>query len=232
MKCVGIKIQAVNIFLNCSVILVLLRFNSRSSVGNQGNERADVLANKGSIFGTLFQDQAGLTTVNTSDIHVRARSRLLTEWQERWNDSEMGRYCYSIKALMASTEDERVFLVAISRLASNHTGTRAHLQRINVVQRYNRPWAMGMWATLYTKKRSTRKAPSCRDRSRQVNKGYIGNVQYGRVQAHFWILKGHGFANQVKCLRNSSDSLDTGSNPNINFLFPKQSRSFTGRNAL
>jgi hypothetical protein len=35
---------------------------------------------------------------------------------------------------MASTEDERVFLVAISRLASNHTGTRAHLQRINVIQ--------------------------------------------------------------------------------------------------
>jgi hypothetical protein len=42
------------------------------------------------------QDQAGFTTVNTSDIHTRARTRLLTEWQERWNDSEMGRYCYSI----------------------------------------------------------------------------------------------------------------------------------------
>jgi hypothetical protein len=35
---------------------------------------------------------------------------------------------------MASTVDERVFLVAMSRLASNHTGIRAHLQRINVVQ--------------------------------------------------------------------------------------------------
>jgi hypothetical protein len=35
---------------------------------------------------------------------------------------------------MASTVDERSFLVAMSRLASNHTGTRAHLQRINVVQ--------------------------------------------------------------------------------------------------
>jgi hypothetical protein len=35
---------------------------------------------------------------------------------------------------MASTVDERVFLVAMSSLASNHTGTRAHLQRINVVQ--------------------------------------------------------------------------------------------------
>jgi hypothetical protein len=35
---------------------------------------------------------------------------------------------------MACTVDERVFLVAMSRLASNHTGTRAHLQRINFVQ--------------------------------------------------------------------------------------------------
>jgi hypothetical protein len=57
-------------------------------VGIQGNE--------GSIFGTLFHDLAGLTTTNTSDIHTRATTRLRIEWQERWNDSEMGRYCYSI----------------------------------------------------------------------------------------------------------------------------------------
>jgi hypothetical protein len=35
---------------------------------------------------------------------------------------------------VAYTIDERVLLVAMSSLASNHTGTRAHLQRINVVQ--------------------------------------------------------------------------------------------------
>jgi ribonuclease HI len=51
--------------------------------GILGNERAHVLANEGSISGTLFQDKAGLTTVNKSDIHTRARTRLLTEWQER-----------------------------------------------------------------------------------------------------------------------------------------------------
>jgi hypothetical protein len=110
---------------------------------------ADVLANERSISGKLFQDQVGLTTVNASDIHTRARARLLTEWQERWNDSEMGHYCYSIvprvsvKAWMASTIDERVFLVAMSRLASNHNGTRAHLQRINVVEDVLCQCAMG-----------------------------------------------------------------------------------------
>jgi hypothetical protein len=35
---------------------------------------------------------------------------------------------------MTSTVDERVFFVAMSRLGSNHTSTRAHLQSINVVQ--------------------------------------------------------------------------------------------------
>jgi hypothetical protein len=120
-----------------------------SHVGIKRNKRVDILANEGSISETLFQDQAGLTTVNTSDIHTRARTRLLTEWQERWNESEMGRYCYSIvpkiaiEVWMASTVDERVFLVAIPRLASNHTGTRAYLQRINVVQDALCQWAMG-----------------------------------------------------------------------------------------
>jgi hypothetical protein len=46
-------------------------------------------------------------------------------------------------AWMASTVDERAFLVAMSRLASNHTGTRAHLQWINVVQyAFSVPWGM------------------------------------------------------------------------------------------
>jgi hypothetical protein len=89
-----------------------------SHVGIQGNKRADVLANEVPISGTLFQDQAGLTTVNmnTSDIHTRARTKLLREWQERWNDSEMGRYCYSIVPRV-SVET----WMAMSRLASNHS---------------------------------------------------------------------------------------------------------------
>jgi hypothetical protein len=57
--------------------------NPSQNLGIQGNERADVLANEGPIFVILFQDQARLTTVNKSDIHTHARTRLLTEWQER-----------------------------------------------------------------------------------------------------------------------------------------------------
>jgi hypothetical protein len=61
----------------------------------------------------------------------------------------MGRYCYSIvpmvsvEAWIVSTVDEMVFLMAMSRFLSSHTDTRAHLQRINVVQDAHCQCAMG-----------------------------------------------------------------------------------------
>jgi hypothetical protein len=106
------------------------------------NERTDVLAKEGSISGTLLQDQARPTTLNTIDICTCAKTKLLTEWQKIWSSSDMGHYCYSIvpvvliEACNAFTVDDRAFLVVMSTLASNHTDTRIHLQRINVVQDY------------------------------------------------------------------------------------------------
>jgi hypothetical protein len=38
---------------------------------------------EGSISETLFKDQAGLITINTSDIHTSARTRLLTAMAEK-----------------------------------------------------------------------------------------------------------------------------------------------------
>jgi hypothetical protein len=109
---------------------------------------------------------------------------------------------------MASKEDERVFLVAMSRLASNHTGTRAHLQRINVVCQCAMGYDTidyGLWeCELHC---ALRKTPDCRD---------------GSHWSHFLILKRHGSAHLVKCLRDSSDPLDTGSNPNIHLSLKKK----------
>jgi hypothetical protein len=45
-----------------------------SHEATQEYERTDALANEGSIYGTLFQDRAGLTTVNMSDILTRERT--------------------------------------------------------------------------------------------------------------------------------------------------------------
>jgi hypothetical protein len=53
-----------------------------SYVGIRGNKRADVLANEGSFFGTLFQNQARLTTVNTSDIPTQ--NGRIDEMTARW----------------------------------------------------------------------------------------------------------------------------------------------------
>jgi hypothetical protein len=51
-----------------------------SHVGILENKRADVLANEGSISGTLFQYQAELTTVNTSDTRADNMAGMM-EWQ-------------------------------------------------------------------------------------------------------------------------------------------------------
>jgi hypothetical protein len=92
---------------------------------------------------------------------------------------------------MASTVDERVFLVAMSRLASNHTGTRAQLERINVVQDAFCQCAMGydtidhgLWECGVHCALRNELQEKLLDRSRQVNKGYIGNAQHSRVKDH------------------------------------------------
>jgi hypothetical protein len=84
--------------------------------------------------------------------------------------------------------------------------------------------AMGMWVTLRSKKRAARKTPGCRDKSRQVNKGYIGNEQHGCVKNYFWMLERHEFAHLDKCLQVSSDPLDTRANPNI-YISPFQKKN-------
>jgi hypothetical protein len=188
----------------------------------------------------LFQDRAGLTTLNTPDIHTRARTRLLTEWQERWNNSEMGRYCssivprVSIEAWMASTVDERVFLVVMCRLASNHTGTRSHLQRIYIVQDALCQCAMGydtihhgLWecelhCTLRNELQKKLRAAGI-DHGKPIRDILANrNMVALRLIFEYSKLKRHRFAYLVKCLRVSSDPLDTESDPLIHFPFPKK----------
>jgi hypothetical protein len=100
---------------------------------------------------------------------------------------------------MASTVDERVFLVAMTRLASNHTGTRTHLQRINVVQNALCQCPMGydtidhgLW--------------ECGLHCAGIYDGSpIKDILEMHNMAHFLIIKEHGLAHLDKCLRISSD---------------------------
>jgi hypothetical protein len=87
-----------------------------------------------------------------------------------------------------------VFLVAMSRLESNHTGTRAHLQWINVAQDAFCQCAMGIIQStmgyanvdyIAHQETSYKKSSGLPGQIKQGNQGYIGNAQYGRVKAHF-----------------------------------------------
>jgi hypothetical protein len=145
----------------------------------------------------------------------------------------MGRYCCSIvprvslEAWMASAVDGGPTVLALGPICKGYMLFRTPFTSVPWGMGYNRPWA-----TLRTKKRATRKTPGCRDRSRQFNKGYIGNAQYGRVEVHFWILKGLGSAHLVKCLRSSSDPLYTGSNPNPLFEKKKKTHFWREKNLV
>jgi hypothetical protein len=92
---------------------------------------------------------------------------------------------------MTSRVDERVFLVAMSWLASNHTGTRADLQRTNVVQDAFFQCAMGyepidhgLWEFGLNCALTNEQQEKVRTAGIDHCSPIIGNAQYGRVQAH------------------------------------------------
>jgi hypothetical protein len=142
------------------------------------------------------------------------------------------------RGMDGSTVDERVIFVAMSRLSSNHIGTRAHLQRINVVQDVlcqcamgydaidHGLWKCGLHCTL--KNKLQEKLQAGMDHGRSI-KRYIDKAQYGRVKAHFWILERHGYAH----LENAYKSPRTHQIPGVirkyispfqkkkNFFFPR-----------
>jgi RNase H len=108
-------------------------------VGIPGNEEADALAKAGATSGDSFQEATGLPTANLADLRAGAFTRLKDEWQKEWDKSDMGRYCFSIMPQVSCTpwivdmSLERKFIVYLARIASNHTRTGSHLQRINIV---------------------------------------------------------------------------------------------------
>jgi hypothetical protein len=130
----------------------------------------------------------------------------------------------AIEGWMASILDE----MALSRLASNHTGTWAHLQRINFVQDTfsqcamgydtidHGLWECGLHSTLINKLQQKLQVAGIdhdspiRDILTMRNMVALKLIfEYSKDIAHL-----------VKYLRISSGSLDTGSNPNRIYISP------------
>jgi ribonuclease HI len=103
-------------------------------VGVTGNERADRLAKDaiGSGNDPIFPP------FNCDSIPI-VKSNLLHSWQSRWNQSEKGRYTYSVipkvclEPWFKKFAADRHTICLINRMMSNHTCTKVHLNRINVI---------------------------------------------------------------------------------------------------
>lgn len=98
-----------------------------------GNEQADILAKLGAIRGIIYDRE-----ICPSEYHPIFKKNSLNDWQNSWNESEFGRWCYSIcpqvkhSPWFHNISASRNFICLFSRLMSNHYNCSSHLYRINV----------------------------------------------------------------------------------------------------
>jgi ribonuclease HI len=106
-----------------------------SHVGICGNERVDRLAGSAALADNYLR-----APPNNFDFSPLAKTRMLIEWQEKWNNSDMGRFAYSIfptialKPWFSKLLADRHVITKINRMISNHTCLRNHLNRIAIVE--------------------------------------------------------------------------------------------------
>jgi ribonuclease HI len=99
-----------------------------------GNEEADRLAkeySKSSMYARVKPI--------VSDFFPTFKATMLQKWQQRWRNDDMGRYTFSIYPQVSllpwfsKLQFTRPIITQISRLISNHTRVKSHLNRINIV---------------------------------------------------------------------------------------------------
>jgi hypothetical protein len=97
-----------------------------------GNKRVDRLA-KSTVLGESFLQ----VSPRTSDFFPLAKARILTEWQVKWNRSDMGPFTFfpnvSRKPWFSDFKAER-HITKINWMFSNHTCLRSHLTRIRILE--------------------------------------------------------------------------------------------------
>jgi ribonuclease HI len=99
-----------------------------------GNEEADRIAKQSTL-----NSQFSRAKPVVFDFFPKLRDSMLSNWQQRWDTDEMGRYAYSIyphvglRPWFFGLEFDRSAITKISRLISNHTRVKSHLNRIKIV---------------------------------------------------------------------------------------------------
>ena len=102
--------------------------------GIRGNDKADELAKWGTQNGLSLYFSVERDTVLS---HVK--SKLLEEWQKQWDNSETGRYTYSLFPCVSSkpwfkkVQLPKTVIKTISRIILNHYALNSHLERFEIV---------------------------------------------------------------------------------------------------
>jgi ribonuclease HI len=105
-----------------------------SHAGISGNERVDRVAKIAAMGDRIFE-----VPPHCIDFLPLAKSRIKLEWQQRWAQSEMGRFTYSIFPTIpkipwfVKLKAERQTITTINRIISNHTCLKPHLHRIGII---------------------------------------------------------------------------------------------------
>lgn len=92
-----------------------------------------MLAKQGAIGGTTYD-----RIITFDEYFAIPRHESIANWQTKWNESEMGRWLFSIIPTVSTTSwfkhmnVGRDFIRIMSRLMSNHSLLNAHLYRINL----------------------------------------------------------------------------------------------------
>ena len=98
-----------------------------------GNERADSLAKEGALNGEIHE-----RPIDFNEFFSASRQRTLANWQTAWNESDLGRWLYSIIPKVSTNpwfkglDVGRDFIRVMSRLMSNHYTSDAHLYRVGL----------------------------------------------------------------------------------------------------
>uniref|UniRef100_A0AAG5DGL5 Reverse transcriptase domain-containing protein n=1 Tax=Anopheles atroparvus TaxID=41427 RepID=A0AAG5DGL5_ANOAO len=137
-------IRSSNIFVNKILELLCELFDKEFRIsliwipahcGIPGNEKADALAKKGVVEGTLYN-----RPTPPYEFLRLPQQLCLSRWQQMWETDELGRFLFSItpqvslRPWFSGLTENRAFIRMMSRLRSNHFALGAHLHRIDLAQ--------------------------------------------------------------------------------------------------
>ena len=134
---IGVILDIVQKLLNLNFEIKILW--APSHVGIKGNETVDKMAQEAII----NPNRRSMETLHFSDLQASLHKLQAERWQDQWNNSDKGRFCFSIlpkvneKPWFQNVLFSRKRIIFWNRIIANHTTTNASLNRFNIVENPN-----------------------------------------------------------------------------------------------